>query len=123
MAVGGVAVASGLLDDVADGMFEYVDSDDGARRVAWKGDVGIFDDVHGHGSVWSLLWRGFGASVGCAIHRCRRRSGMFHGRGLVLASVAGIADRGAPANHRAGHVGRGTSAGIGCAAGGRGGTD
>jgi MFS family permease len=51
------AVAGGLHDDVADGVFQYADSGDGAGRAAGTSDGRLFHDVHGHGSDWSAVRR------------------------------------------------------------------
>jgi hypothetical protein len=49
------AVACGILHDAADGLFEHSDSSNGPGRAAGTGDGGLFDDVHGNGSYWSVV--------------------------------------------------------------------
>ncbi len=57
------ADAGRIFHHVADGLVEYADSSDGARRLAWPDHGGLFDDVHGNGADWSAAgWRVVGSA-------------------------------------------------------------
>ena len=59
-------LAGGLLHDAADGVLKHADPGDGAGRSARARDGRLLDDVHGHGSDWSAVWRRAGRAFRCA---------------------------------------------------------
>ena len=87
LAFGAAADSGGILHDGADGIVEHAGAVDGARHHARTGDVGLLDDVHGHGSVWRILRRRPRAPYRRALHGCYRRSGL-HCGSLRLRNVS-----------------------------------
>src|SRR5271156_3999815 len=81
-------VARRLLDDVADGLLEYPDPDNGSRPTARPRHVRLFDDVHGHGPLRSFLWRSVGGAHRSTDHDCRWRSGLHPRSHLLRTSPA-----------------------------------
>ena len=94
----------GYCDDAANGLLEHADSGDGAGRAARAGDGRVLDDVHGHGSDWSVAGRRAGRPFRRAPHRgdwrvaCLLAAGWFarhlpkirvEARRLIVAQAAG----------------------------------
>ncbi len=90
LAVGDLAGAGGFHDDGADGIVEHAGAVDVARSIARACDCCLFDDVHGHGSVWGVLCGSDRAPYRRAVDGGYWRSGVYRGSDCV---------RHAPAEH------------------------
>src|SRR6185437_780571 len=109
LALRNTAGTCGLCDDGADGIFEYIDSGDGARPFARANDGGLFDDVHGHGPARVATLGGARRSRWCTLDGGHRWSGGHHRRIYLCALSAETSCGSAATNYRARSGGRGTS--------------
>ncbi len=118
LAVGAVAVAGWVFHHAADGVIEYVDPGDGARRAARADHGGVFHDVHGDGAGRTAAGRGVVGPVGSAAHGRDRRIGFGNGSVVVQRAVAEDPGGSEKVDHCTGHGGRRTGGGDDGAGGG-----
>src|SRR6202030_2531052 len=76
LAISRAPVALRLLDDVADGLLKHANPDHSPRPPARPRHVPVLDDVHGHGSLRSLLRRSPGKPYRSTNDRSRRRNSL-----------------------------------------------